>query len=61
MAKKIMAVRYDKKDMAKIKEFLTKNPFLDFSTLNRMAVIQFIENPSIQIKGVSNEKPSIPS
>lgn len=44
------AVRFSEKEDEEIKEFLKNNPFLDFSTLARLAIQKFIENPEIQLK-----------
>ena len=44
------AVRISDKEDKAIKEFLKNNPFLDFSTLTRLALSKFLENPEIQLK-----------
>lgn len=44
------AVRFNDKEEKAIKDFLTKNPFFDFSTLARMAIINFIENPELKLR-----------
>lgn len=44
------AVRFSNKENKAIKDFLEQNPYFDFSTLARMAILNFIENPSITLK-----------
>ena len=41
------AVRFSDKEDKAIKDFLKKNPFFDFSTIARMAILNFIENPKV--------------
>ena len=43
------AVRFSDKEDKAIKDFLKKNPYFDFSTVARMAIINFIENPQINL------------
>lgn len=50
------AVRFNEKEDKAIKEFLERNSFLDFSTLARMAILSFIENPTITLKPAKLEK-----
>lgn len=44
------AVRFNEKEDKAIKDFLEKNPYFDFSTLARMAIINFIEKPELRLK-----------
>lgn len=44
------AVRFSENEDLEIKEFLKNNPFLDFSTLARLAIQKFIENPELKLK-----------
>ena len=44
------AVRFNDKEEKAIKDFLEKNPYFDFSTLARMAIINFIEKPELRLK-----------
>ena len=55
MEKIVRTVRFDKKDLQKIDEFLKQNSFLDFSSLARLSISHFIENPTVQIKAVENK------
>lgn len=52
-------VRFNTDELKLIDEFLRSNPFFDFSTLTRIAVTEFIKNPSVQIKPVGT-KPLAP-
>jgi hypothetical protein len=53
------AVRFSKDEEEKINLFLNENKFFDFSTLARIAIIQFIENPKLEIKPIKNIKNEI--
>lgn len=44
------AVRFSEQENEAIKKFLESNPFFDFSTIARMAILKFIENPQIELK-----------
>ena len=56
MSKKIRTVRFTEEDIKLIESFLQKNYFFDFSTLARVAIRNFIENPQLQIESVSKIK-----
>lgn len=45
-------VRFERSEAARIENFLQKNEFLDFSTLARLAISQFIQNPKLNIQPV---------
>lgn len=49
------AVRFNDKEERAIKDFLEKNPYFDFSTLARMAIINFIEKPELRLKASTLE------
>ena len=49
---KTRAIRFSDKEQRQIEEFLAKNPFFDFSTLARMAILEFVENPKMTLKAV---------
>ena len=49
------AVRFSKEETEEINEFLSKNSFLDFSTLTRIAIKNFMKNPAIEFE-LSNVK-----
>ena len=55
-ANKTRTVRFGKAELKRIEKFLGQNPFLDFSTLTRLAINLFIENPTIEIKAVTRPK-----
>jgi len=46
-------VRFKETDLELIEEFLKKNPFFDFSSLTRLAVLEFIKKPTLQITPVA--------
>jgi hypothetical protein len=45
-------VRFKSEGATLIEEFLRKNIFLDFSTMTRLAIAHFIENPELEIRSV---------
>lgn len=49
---KSRTVRFGEKEAQRIEAFLRKNPFLDFSTLTRLAIARFIENPKLDLRPV---------
>lgn len=53
---KVRGVRFNLEEEALISEFLKRNPMLDFSTLAKIAIIEFIKSPQINLVAVS-EKP----
>jgi len=55
---KVRAVRLPPAEDKQIQEFLRRNPFFDFSTMTRLALMQFIENPELTLKPVKKEKPA---
>jgi mevalonate kinase len=52
MATITKTVRFSSKELKTIEQFLDANPFLDFSTLVRMATLSFVEKPAIALKAV---------
>lgn len=58
MSKNVRTVRFDQKQLKRIEEFLRRNPFLDFSSLTRLAIDQFIEKPTVQIKPITRSRRS---
>lgn len=55
MATVTKTVRFTTDELKLVQEFLTANPFLDFSTLVRMATLSFVEKPAIALKAVSGK------
>jgi len=53
MAALTRTVRFNPEEVKRIDHFLQQNHFLDFSSLARLAICQFIENPSVTIRGIS--------
>ena len=58
MSKNVRTVRFDDKQVKRIEEFLSRNRFLDFSSLTRMAIDQFVQNPTVQIQPIVKSKKS---
>jgi hypothetical protein len=48
-------VRFKSNEVRLIDEFLEKNPVFDFSTLTRIALLEFIKNPSLEIYPVAKK------
>lgn len=46
---KVRGVRFSSLEEKQLEEFLALNPYLDFSTLARIAIIQFINSPAIKL------------
>jgi len=49
-------VRFKAIEIKLIDEFISKNPLFDFSSLTRLAVLEFIENPKLHITPVDPRK-----
>ena len=55
---KTRAIRLSDKDEKLIQEFLEANPFFDFSSLARTAIVSFIKEPKLHIKPIkSTDRP----
>ncbi len=48
-------VRFNKKEMNDIEDFLRRNSFFDFSNQIRVAVAEYIRNPKLQINPIRKE------
>lgn len=46
------AVRFSELEEQLVTEFLIKNPYFDFSTLARMAILHFVQNPDIKFQSI---------
>ncbi len=53
---KTRAIRLSENEDKLIEEFLKRNPFFDFSSLARAAILNFIENPQLNITPIKNNK-----
>ena len=53
---KVRGVRFSEHEESLIEEFLNKNTLLDFSTLAKVAILEFIRKPQIHLTPVG--KPS---
>lgn len=60
MAKKthsfVRAIRFSNNDIEDIDTFIQKNPMFDFSSLTRIAIRTFIENPKIDLTAISSSR-----
>ena len=54
--KTVKTIRFDKQDIKDIEKFLHQNPLIDFSTLVRMSVQNFIKNPDFKLNSISESK-----
>lgn len=52
---KVRGVRFAEQEEALIEEFLKKNPFFDFSTLAKIAILDFIQKPQINLTPVGDK------
>lgn len=52
------AIRFSNEEERQIDEFLKSNPFFDFSTMGRMAILSFIKDPKITVKPIKVPRPS---
>ena len=55
---KTRAIRFSSQEEEKIEEFLKENSFLDFSSLARLAILGFIQDPKIEIRPINIKKKS---
>lgn len=53
---KVRGVRFAEAEEKLIEEFLRKNPLLDFSTMAKLAILEFIQNPVFSLTPV---KPNV--
>lgn len=49
---KVRGVRFSDEEEKLIEEFLRKNSLLDFSTLAKVAILEFIKKPHIELVAV---------
>lgn len=52
----VKTIRFNETEYKKISQFLIENPGMDFSTLTRIAIHNFIENP--KLNQITKLKPS---
>ena len=51
---KVRGVRFNENEESLVEEFLKGNPFLDFTTLAKIAILKFIKAPSIDLNAVKD-------
>ena len=52
---KVRGVRFTAQEEALIEEFLRKNQFFDFSTLAKVAILEFIRKPELNFTAVGQK------
>lgn len=52
---KVRGVRFTENEEALIEEFIRKNPFFDFSTLAKVAILEFIRKPELNFTPVGQK------
>ena len=52
---KVRGIRFNEKEEAMVEEFLKKNPLLDFTTLAKIAILEFIKAPQISLRAISGK------
>lgn len=54
---KVRGIRFNEKEDSLVEEFLKENPLIDFTTLAKIAILEFVKKPQITLKPVvRNEK-----
>lgn len=53
---KTRAIRFSENEEKLIQEFLKQNPFFDFSSLARTAIVTFIQDPRLSLKAVKSAR-----
>lgn len=55
MLSKVRGIRFSEKEDKLVERFLKANPFLDFTTLAKIAILEFIKNPNLNLTAVSDD------
>lgn len=53
---KVRGVRFTDREEVLIEEFLRKNSFFDFTTLAKVAILEFIKKPQLSFTPVSTKE-----
>lgn len=56
---KTRAIRFTDQEEKLIQEFLKQNPFFDFSSLARAAIVKFVQEPTLNLKAIKGPKPAM--
>lgn len=60
---KVRGIRFSEDEEKQIERFLKRNPMIDFSTLARISILEFIKNPKINLvpvlSGQAKEKTNV--
>lgn len=49
---KVRGIRFNKEEEEMVDEFLQSNPLIDFTTLAKISILEFIKKPEITLKAV---------
>lgn len=49
---RVRGVRFSKSEEELVEEFLRKNPLIDFSTLAKIAILEFVKRPQLVLTPV---------
>jgi hypothetical protein len=52
---KVRGIRFNEKEDKLVDRFLKANPFLDFTTLAKIAILEFIKKPNLNLIAVTDE------
>lgn len=53
---KVRGIRFTDKEERLVKEFLAANPMLDFTTLAKIAILEFIKKPQLSLRPVGQRR-----
>lgn len=49
---KVRGIRFNNKEESLVEEFLNENPLIDFTTLAKIAILEFVKRPQITLRPV---------
>ncbi|MBX3018776.1 MAG: hypothetical protein KF767_12865 [Bdellovibrionaceae bacterium] len=52
---KVRGIRFNAKEDALVEEFLASNPLIDFTTLAKISILEFIKKPQINLHAVGKQ------
>ena len=53
---KVRGIRFTVDEEAQIYEFLRKNPLIDFSMMAKVAILEFIRHPQINLEPIATKR-----
>ncbi len=57
---KVRGIRFNKKEDSLVEEFLKVNPLIDFTTLAKISILEFVKKPQITLKPVVQKEKKEP-